>query len=73
MMEKSADKSGPEIVQLMQHWLQDEDFTGVRGDNALAKLPEAERSAWRKLWSDVAEMLAKAQGKASAEKKPDAK
>jgi hypothetical protein len=57
----------------MQHWLNDGDFAGVRGDKALAKLPEEERAAWRKLWADVAEMLTKAQGKAPAEKKPDAK
>src|SRR5579883_3061819 len=29
------------------------------------------KTAWRKLWADIAEMLAKAQGKAPAEKKPD--
>jgi serine/threonine protein kinase len=73
VMEKSAGKAGPMIAQRMQHWLQDGDFAGVRGDNALAKLPEEERPAWRKLWADVAEMLAKAQGKASAEKKADTK
>jgi hypothetical protein len=69
VMEKSAGKAGPAIAQRMQHWLEDEDFAGVRGREALAKLPEEERSAWRKLWADVAEMRAKAQGKASAEKK----
>jgi tetratricopeptide (TPR) repeat protein len=73
MMEKAADKVGPTIARLMQHWLQDEDFAGVRGDKALAKLPDEEQSAWRKLWADVAEMLAKAQGKAPPEKKPDTK
>jgi len=73
MMEKSAGKAGPEIAQRMQHWLQDSDFAGVRGDEALANLPEEERPAWRKLWSDVSELLAKAQGKAAPKKKPDTK
>jgi serine/threonine protein kinase/Tfp pilus assembly protein PilF len=73
LIEKSAGKAGPVVAQRMQHWLQDQDFAGVRGDKALAKLPEEERAAWRKLWADVAEMVAKAQGKAPAEKKPDAK
>jgi tetratricopeptide (TPR) repeat protein len=73
MLEKSADKSGPMIVQRMQHWLQDPDFDGVRGPEALARLPEAEHAAWQKLWDDVAQMLAKAQGKAPAVKKPDTK
>ena len=36
----------------MQHWQQDKDFAGVRG-NALAKLPETERKVWQKLWRDV--------------------
>ncbi|HTU88532.1 MAG TPA: protein kinase [Gemmataceae bacterium] len=72
-MEKSAGKAGPAIAQQMQHWLKDDDFAGVCGDEALAKLPAEERSAWRKLWADVAEMLAKAQGKTPAEKKPNTK
>jgi eukaryotic-like serine/threonine-protein kinase len=73
VMEKSAGKAGPAITQRMQHWIQDEDFAGVRGDEALAKLPEEERAAWRKLWADVAEMLAKAQGKAPTVKKANTK
>jgi tetratricopeptide (TPR) repeat protein len=72
-MEKSAGKAGPLIAQQMQHWLQDSDFAGVRGDKALAKLPEDERVLWRKVWADVAEMLAKTQGKALAKKKADTK
>jgi hypothetical protein len=57
----------------MQHWLQDDDFAGVRGEKALAKLPEEERPAWRKLWADVTDLLTTAQGKTSAEKKADPK
>jgi serine/threonine protein kinase/Flp pilus assembly protein TadD len=73
LLEESAGKAGPEITQRMQQSLQDSDFAGVRGDKELAKLPEAERSAWRKLWADVAAMLAKAQGKTPTEKKADTK
>ena len=36
----------------MQHWQKDADLASVRAD-ALAKLPEAERDGWRKLWADV--------------------
>jgi hypothetical protein len=53
----------------MQHWLQDRDFNGVRGTRALAKLPEAERAGWRKLWADVAATLAQAQKKRRPEEK----
>jgi hypothetical protein len=72
-MEKAGDKAGPTIAPRMQHRLKDSDFAGVRGEEALAKLPEEERPAWRKLWADVAEMLAKTQRKAPVEKKPDTK
>jgi serine/threonine protein kinase/tetratricopeptide (TPR) repeat protein len=51
-----ADKSDKKVLAVvqerMQHRLEDPDFAGVRGD-ALAKLPEAERQEWQKLWDDV--------------------
>ncbi len=53
VIEKSADKTGREIAQRMQHWVQDRDFAGVRGTESLAKLPEAERKEWQKLWQEV--------------------
>jgi Flp pilus assembly protein TadD len=53
VMEKSAGKAGPAIVQRMQHWLQDGDFAGMRGAESLGKLPEAERKEWQKLWEEV--------------------
>jgi Tfp pilus assembly protein PilF len=42
------------------HWQQDPDLAGVREAAALAKLPEAERAQWQKLWADVAALLQKA-------------
>jgi serine/threonine-protein kinase len=47
----------------MEHWQKDGDFAGVRGDEALAKLPEAERAAWRKLWADVDALRTQAEKK----------
>jgi tetratricopeptide (TPR) repeat protein len=61
LLDKDPDKTRPMIVQQMQHWQSDPDFKGVRGPDALAKLPEAERKDWQKLWADVADMLAKAE------------
>jgi tetratricopeptide (TPR) repeat protein len=52
---KNSDKTRPMVQQTMQHWQQDEDFAGVRGD-ALAKLPETERQEWQKLWQEVDEL-----------------
>jgi serine/threonine protein kinase len=46
MLEQSPGKDGPTIVTQMQHWLQDVDFAGVRGAEALARLPQGERPEW---------------------------
>jgi eukaryotic-like serine/threonine-protein kinase len=61
---KQADDENPKareaVQQQMKHWQTDPDLAGVRDKDALDKLPEAERDAWRKLWDDVAAVLAKA-------------
>jgi hypothetical protein len=44
-------------------------LAGVRGTKALAKLPDAERPAWQKLWADVQKTLARAQRKSTPKKK----
>ena len=58
-----------QVVEVLRHWLDDRDFTGVRGPEALAKLPESERHEWQKLWDGAAEMLKRAEGKTASEKK----
>jgi serine/threonine protein kinase/Flp pilus assembly protein TadD len=57
------DKERPAVAEQLQHWLRDPDFNGVRGPEALAKLPEAEREGWQKLWADVADLLHRAADK----------
>ncbi len=47
------DSNRPAIAQQLQHWLEDSDFAGVRGEKALLVLPEAERPDWQKLWQEV--------------------
>jgi tetratricopeptide (TPR) repeat protein len=69
LLNKQPDKIRPVIDWQMRHWQADTDFAGVRGPEALAKLPETERQPWQKLWNDVADMLKRAQGRAAAEKK----
>jgi serine/threonine-protein kinase len=54
---KSADRAG--VTKVLQEWEQDRDLSCVRDAQALAKLPQEERDAWRKLWTDVAELLRK--------------
>jgi hypothetical protein len=48
------------ILKTLEHWQQDTDLAGIRDDAELAKLPEAERVAFRKLWGDVDTLLKKA-------------
>jgi tetratricopeptide (TPR) repeat protein len=72
---KRLDDSSPQarstVAKTLAHWQADPDLGGVRGETALAKLPEAEREGWRKLWADVADTLARAQGKTvPSEKSP---
>jgi len=54
--EPDKDSAASKVTEGLQRWLVDPDFAGVRGSRALAKLPEAERQPWQKLWSDVTEM-----------------
>jgi hypothetical protein len=67
LLEKEPDKARPIVLKTMQHWQKDRDFAGVRGSEALARLPEGERREWQQLWADVAELLARAEAKASSE------
>jgi serine/threonine-protein kinase len=58
---KEAQKGTPEaraaVQKALRHWQKDSDLAGVREAAALAKLSEAERAAWRKLWGEVAALL----------------
>jgi tetratricopeptide (TPR) repeat protein len=69
MLEKDLEKARPVVRQQMEHWQQDTDLAGMRGPDVLAKLPEAERQPWEKLWADVEDMRAKAQEKTGTEEK----
>jgi serine/threonine-protein kinase len=47
------------IQKTLRHWQTDGDLAGVRDKAALAKLPQEERRAWRKLWEEVEAVVAK--------------
>jgi serine/threonine-protein kinase len=49
---KEPDKVRQAVHERMQHWQQDKEFAGVRGES-LAKLPETERRDWKQLWQEV--------------------
>jgi hypothetical protein len=57
------------VARDMQYWLGDPGLAGVRGPEALARLPAAERQTWQKLWSDVAATRARALGRIPPEPK----
>jgi serine/threonine-protein kinase len=61
-LERNANKVGPAIAEGMQQWLKDDDFAGARGTDALARLPEAERHEWQKLWEEVEALRRRAAG-----------
>jgi hypothetical protein len=47
--------------QALLHWRRDADLAAVRDRDRLAKLPEAERTAWANLWGHVDILLARHQ------------
>jgi hypothetical protein len=59
-LEQELEKTGWTVAGNLEFWLLDPDFAGVRGADALARLPEAERQEWQELWTDVADTLARA-------------
>jgi hypothetical protein len=61
------------VVHAMRDWLEDPHFAGVRGPDALSRLPEAERQAWQTLWTDVADTQARAEGTAPPEQQTGSK
>jgi hypothetical protein len=48
------------IQQTLSHWKEDEDLAAIRDKGSLAKLPEAEQEAFRKLWAEVDQLLKRA-------------
>jgi len=53
LLAKGSAQVGLDIAQRMQHWQDHSDFDNVRETEALRKLPEAERTAWNRLWQAV--------------------
>jgi serine/threonine protein kinase/Flp pilus assembly protein TadD len=72
-----SDQARFAAANILQNFLGSPDFVGVRGKEALAKLPQEERALWQKLWIDAAtravETLARAKGKSAQQNKSDSK
>jgi hypothetical protein len=69
VLERARGKAAPVVAQQMAHWLQDTNFAGVRGPEALARLPKEEREAWQKFWAEVEQLCSKARAEVPAPKK----
>jgi hypothetical protein len=52
----------------LQHWLSDSYFAGMRGPEALGRLPPAERPDWQRLWQEVDELRQRAAASAGPAK-----
>jgi tetratricopeptide (TPR) repeat protein len=51
--DKEPNKAGPLVRLRMQNWREGTELAGVRGSDALGRLPEAERKEWQQLWQEV--------------------
>jgi tetratricopeptide (TPR) repeat protein len=51
-------KEGSQRAQVLRKWRADKALAGVRDEEWLAKLPPAERAAWRGLWTEVEKLSA---------------
>jgi tetratricopeptide (TPR) repeat protein len=59
-LEGGKARSRAPVRSEMQHWRNDIDFAGVRGNDALARLPAEERKEWERFWAEVDALLRRA-------------
>jgi serine/threonine protein kinase/Tfp pilus assembly protein PilF len=50
---KKSPRGNTALVTSLRQWRDDPNLASVRDEDALARLPVEERSAWRRLWADV--------------------
>jgi tetratricopeptide (TPR) repeat protein len=53
------------VIQRLAHWQKDDDLAGLRDVKGLAKLPDEEKQASQKLWTDVQQLHKDAQSRFS--------
>jgi hypothetical protein len=66
---KPSAATATRVLKALQRWQADPALAGVRGPEALAKLPAPERRPWQQLWDDIDATLARLVEK-PATKKP---
>ena len=50
----------PSLLSRLRDWQRDRDFAGVRDEESLAKLSDAEQQSWRESWAEVQTLIEKA-------------
>jgi serine/threonine-protein kinase len=58
-----SSKARGTALQQLKRWQTDRALAGIREKDNVAKLTDHEQAEWRKLWSDVEDVLAKARGR----------
>ena len=66
VLESGSSRDRATILQFLSQWQQDANLASVRDAEALAKLPAGEQKAFTQLWTDVAELLQKAETEIAA-------
>ena len=63
LLESGEPKARTDLLRALPHWKADVDLASIRDPEALAMLPEAERTEWQSLWAEVDALLKRAQEK----------
>jgi serine/threonine-protein kinase len=59
-LDEGKGKARAQVRARMQHWRSDGDFAGVRGSDALARIPAGERKEWERFWAEVDALIRRA-------------
>jgi hypothetical protein len=59
-LKASQARARAQALATLRHWQSDPVLAGLRDEAALAKLPENEKPAWRRLWAEVDQLVHKA-------------
>jgi eukaryotic-like serine/threonine-protein kinase len=59
ILESSPPQARLVVASTLKHWKEDSDLAGIRDAAALAKLPQEERAACKRLWGDIDGLLSK--------------
>jgi serine/threonine-protein kinase len=65
VLESEPTRARPAVARTLRRWRADPDLATVRDGAALSGLAATERAEWQALWSGVAGLLAKAEGKST--------